>query len=305
MPQGTSIEYTQNWFTNHKIQDMSFSYSSRDYRNKQVMLSGEVYANVETTEIIVADGYQTQFNTTDKIGYVSSMLVNGSPVQVITKEEYELGYEGDFIYQPGNPYFESTDLISTGAIITIVYYAIIEGREVLLNQEEISRIGEMIARKGVIARYENRNDATTTGELQAIGQSYLKYKGSPEVILKVDSLENIWNIGERVEFNAPLEELTTEYMVKKKTTQYIPTQDNVFYTYELSSNFNSETEINYFDNQRSKMMGNIGVGEVVSRNIDIENTANIIFYDLEVEEVEITNNNTLQSELQGVLGGGE
>jgi hypothetical protein len=94
-------------------------------------------------------------------------------------------------------------------------------------------------------------------------------------------------------------------MVKKKTTQYIPTQDNVFYTYELSSNFNSETEINYFDNQRSKMMGNIGVGEVVSRNIDIENTANIIFYDLEVEEVEITNNNTLQSELQGVLGGGE
>ncbi len=303
MPQGTKIKYTQEWFCNNKIQDMSFSYSSRDYRNKQVMLSGEVYANIETTEIIVADGYQTQFNTTDKIGYVSSILLNGSPMQVITKEEYDLGYEGDFIYQPGNAYFESVELVSTGAIITIVYYAVIEGREVLLNQEEISRVNEMIHRKGIIARYENRNDATTTQELQAIGQSYLKYKGSPEVILKIESLENIWNIGERVEFEAPLEELSTEYMVKKKTINYITTQDNVFYTYELSSSFNSETEINYFDNQRSKMMGNIGVGEVVSRNIDIENTANVIFYGLEINQVSITSNDSLQGSLQTTLGG--
>ena len=302
MPQGTAIDYTQEWFCDNNIIDMSFSYSSRDYRNKQVMLSGEVYANIETTEIIVADGYQTQFNTTGKIGYVSSLLLNGNPATIITKEEYDLGYEGDFVYQPGNTYFESVNLVSTGAIITIVYFAIIEGREVVLNQEEISRVSEMIDRKGVIARYENRNDATTTQELQAIGQSYLKYKGNPEVLLKVETLNNIWNIGERVEFDSPLEELTTEYMVKKKTINYITTQDNIFYTYELSSSFNSETEINYFDNQRSKMMGNIGAGEYISRNIDIENTANVIFYDLEVNEVEIDGNSTLQSELQTPLG---
>lgn len=302
MPQGTSIDYTQEWFCDNNIIDMSFSYSSRDYRNKQVMLSGEVYANIETTEIIVADGYQTQFNTTGKIGYVSSLLLNGNPATIITKEEYDLGYEGDFVYQPGNTYFESVNLVSTGAIITIVYFAIIEGREVVLNQEEISRVSEMIDRKGVIARYENRNDATTTQELQAIGQSYLKYKGNPEVLLKVETLDNIWNIGERVEFDSPLEELTTEYMVKKKTINYITTQDNIFYTYELSSSFNSETEINYFDNQRSKMMGNIGAGEYISRNIDIENTANVIFYDLEVNEVVIDGNSTLQSELQTPLG---
>ena len=302
MPQGTSIDYTQEWFCDNNIIDMSFSYSSRDYRNKQVMLSGEVYANIETTGIIVADGYQTQFNTTGKIGYVSSLLLNGNPATIITKEEYDLGYEGDFVYQPGNTYFESVNLVSTGAIITIVYFAIIEGREVVLNQEEISRVSEMIDRKGVIARYENRNDATTTQELQAIGQSYLKYKGNPEVLLKVETLNNIWNIGERVEFDSPLEELTTEYMVKKKTINYITTQEKIFYTYELSSSFNSETEINYFDNQRSKMMGNIGAGEYISRNIDIENTANVIFYDLEVNEVVIDGNSTLQSELQTPLG---
>ena len=302
MPQGTAIEYNNTWFCNNNILDMSFSYSSRDYRNKQVMLSGEVFANIETTEVITADGYQTQFNTTDKIGYVSSIAVNGTPATIITKDEYELGYEGDFIYQPGNPYFESENLVSTGSIITIVYYAVIEGREVLLNQVEVEKINTMTNRKGVIARYETRNDATTTQELNQIGQSYLKYKGSPEVSLKVSSINNIWNIGERVEFTAPLDELTTEYMVKKKTINYITTQENIFYTYELSSSFNSETEINYFDNQRAKTMGNIGVGEFISRNIDIENTANIIFYDLEVNEVQISGDSTLQSELQAPLG---
>ena len=302
MPSGTAIEYNQTWFCNNNILDMSFNYSSKDYRNKQVMLSGEVYANVSTTEIITADGYQTQFNTTDKIGYVSSILLNGSPATIITKEEYDLGYEGDFIYQPGNPYFESDDLVSTGAIITIVYYAVIEGREVLLNQNEITRINTMTGRKGVIARYENRNDATTTTELNQIGQSYLKYKGSPEITLKVQSLNNIWNIGERVSFTAPLTELTTEYMVKKKSINYIATQDNIFYTFELTSSFNSETDINYFDNQRAKTMGNIGVGEYISRNVDIENEANVIFYDLEVNEVQIDGDSTLQSTLQSPLG---
>ena len=41
----------------------------------------------------------------------------------------------------------------------------------------------------------------------------------------------------------------------------------------------SESEINYFDNQRAKMSGNIGDGEYIARNIDIENSMNIIFYD--------------------------
>ena len=302
MPQGTAIQYNNTWFCNNNILDMSFSYSSRDYRNKQVMLSGEVYANIETTEVITADGYQTQFNTTDKIGYVSSIAVNGNPATIITKEEYDLGYEGDFYYQPGNPYFESDNLVSAGAIITIVYYAVIEGREVLLNQVEVNKINSMTNRKGVIARYETRNDATTTQELNQIGQSYLKYKGSPEVSLKVISTSNIWNIGERVQFTAPLDELTTEYMVKKKTINYITTQENIFYTFELSSSFNSETEINYFDNQRAKTMGNIGAGEFISRNIDIENTANVVFYDLEVNEVQVSGDSTLQSELQTPLG---
>ena len=302
MPQGAPIDYTNQWFKNKNIIDMSFSYSSRDYRNKQVMISGEVFANVETTEVITADGYQTQFNTTDKIGYVSSIAINGSPATIITKEEYDLGYEADFIYQPGNPYFESDDLVSTGSIITIVYYAVIEGREVLLNQNEISRVGSNTNRKGVVARYENRNDATTTQELNQIGESYLKYKGTPEILLRVETLNNIWNIGQRVQFIAPLNELETEYMVKRKSIQYITTQDNVFYTFELSSNFNSETEINYFDNQRAKTMGNIGVGEYISRNIDIENTANVVFYGLEITEVEVDTTSTLQSELQTPLG---
>lgn len=301
LPQGTEIEYTKEWFDTNKIDDISFSYTSNDYRNKQVMLSGEVFSNVETTDIIVADGYQMQFDTVDKIGKITSLLVNGVAQQVITKEEYNLGYDCDFYYSPGNSFFESVDLVSTGAVITAVYYTVIEGREVVINQNEISRIAEMVSRKGVIARYETRNDATTTSELQSIGQTYLKYKGKPEIKLNIVSRSNLWNIGERVNFDAPIEELEQEYMVKTKTIQRIATVDTIFYTFELTSSFNMEQDINYFDNQRYKARGNIGEGEYISRNVDIENTANIVFYGLEVTEVELEGNE-LQSELQTSLG---
>lgn len=301
LPEGTEIEYTQEWFEANKIDDISFSYSSNDYRNKQVMLSNEAYSNIETSEIIVADGYQTQFNTIDKIGSITSLVINGVEQTVITKEEYDLGYNCDFYYTPGNNYFESVDLVSTGVVITVTYYAIIEGREVIINQSEVSRIADMIDRKGVIARYENRNDATTTRELQSIGQSYLKYKGTPEIRLNVSARSNLWNVGERVVFNAPLDELDQEYMVKSKTIQRIETANITFYTYELTSSFNMEQDINYFDNQRYKARGNIGEGEYISRNVDIENTANIIFYGLEVTEVSLEGNE-LQSELQTSLG---
>lgn len=302
LPQGIDIEYTQEWFSDNKVDDMSFSYSSNDYRNKQVMLSGEVFSNIETTEVIVADGYQTQFNTTDKIGNATELLINGTSMKIVTKEEYDMGYECDFYYTPGNNYFESVDLVSTGKVMTITYYAIIEGREIIINQNEINRVSEMTERKGVVARYENRNDATTTQELQAIGQTYLKYKGTPEIKLNVATRSNLWNIGDRVTFNAPLTELSQEYMVKSKKTQIITTANQVFYTFELTSSFNMERDVNYFDNQRYKARGNIGEGEFISRNVDIENTANVIFYDLEVTEVEIDTTSTLQSELQTPLG---
>ena len=80
-------------------------------------------------------------------------------------------------------------------------------------------------------------------------------------------------------------------MVRTKKINYISTIDTIFYEYELISSFNSETEINYFDNQRAKASGNIGEGEYISRNIDIESTANIIFYDTETTEVQVDGDN--------------
>ena len=53
----------------------------------KLMLSGEVYSNIETTEIINSRWIQAQFNTNNKIGKVSSLLLNGTPVSIITKDE--------------------------------------------------------------------------------------------------------------------------------------------------------------------------------------------------------------------------
>ena len=111
----------------------------------------------------------------------------------------------------------------------------------------------------------------------------------------------MFNICDIVEFNAPVVELDTKYMVKSKTINMYPIANEIFYTYEMSSNFNSEDAINYFDNQRAKNQGNLGEGETISRAIDLENTALIYFYETNIEEVQVQNPTSLDFALDGVL----
>ena len=208
MTEGTPIEYTQEWFEDNQINDMSFNYGTYDYRNKQIMTSDEVYANITSQETIITNGYQTQYNTEQKIGSVSSVKVDGVGKTIITKEEKDLGQTADFYYTAGNNYIESNNPLNAGQVIVIEYISIVQGRQIIINQSEISRISNSTGRNGILARYENRNDATTSYELQRIGQSYIKYKGVPEINLKIDTLSNIWDIGERVQFTAPINELS-------------------------------------------------------------------------------------------------
>lgn len=301
MPTGTQIEYTTEFFEQNDIHDITFSYSSKDYRNKQIMTSDEIFGNVIQQETIIANGYQTQFNTAEKIGKINSIKINGVSYTFTTNENKKLGVTADFYYTPGEKTFESNDLRSAGIVIIIEYIPIVLGRQIIINSSEVNRITNSIGLKGTISRYENRNDATTSSELQEIGKSYIKYKGNPEITLNVVTTSNLWNIGESVYFNAPINELKTNYMVKKKTIKYIASIGVIFYTYKMSSNYNSENDINYFDNQRAKTKGNIGVGETIPRQFDIESSANIIFYDTTFNEVTTTGDNVLDSILDSPL----
>jgi hypothetical protein len=299
MPSGTSIQYTNTWFTNNKIIDMSFNYGTYDYRNKQIMTSNEVYGNLNQEQNITASGYTTVYPTENKIGTINLITVNGIEKQAITTNERDNGQEADFYYTPGENQFESANIITAGSAIYLSYTPIITGRQIIQDNNEIRRINTQLNRNGIISRYENRNDALTSQELQKVGQSYLKYKGKPEVNITIKTLSNIWSVGEVVSFlNAPLTELTTDYMVKSKKTQYIATVNEIFYEYVLTSNFNAETDINYFDNQRSKSKGNIAIGETINRNIDIENSADIIFQNVTFEKItSITGDNVLNATL--------
>ena len=303
MTAGTTLLYTQTFFKNNKIDDISYNYGTWDYRNKQVMTSQQVIGNVLQNEIITYDGYATQLMTELPIGYIDKITVNGVSKTITTNDQKDLGITADFYYTISNNYFEKNTSINTGQTIEISYLPIIEGRQVITNPTEISRVANATGVKGVVARYENRNDAITSAELQKIGQSYIKYKGVPEILLTVKTRTNLWDIGQRVQFNAPINDLKTEYMVKRKQINYIVTADTIFYTYELTSSFNSESAINYFDNQRSKANGNIKEGQSISRNEDIESSANIIFYDTTATAISITPNNELQADLEMILGG--
>ena len=305
MPQGKTIDYTSTFFNTNLIDDMKYSYGTNNYRNKQVMVSNQVVGSLSQIQTIYSNGYQDQYIVDLPVAEIQSIYVNDVSQTFATNIEYSLGINADFYYTVNSNIIESEETLEAGSKVEITYIPIVEGRQVITNNDEITRVAESTGRKGIVARYENRNDATTSLELQKIGESYIKYKGTPEIKLTIQSRKNIWEVGQRVQFNAPIEDLDTEYMVRSKKINYIANQQEstgtLFYTYELISSFNSETEINYFDNQRAKANGNIGDGEYISRNIDIENVANVIFYDTEATEITVDGDNTLNSILNSPL----
>ena len=301
MPRANNIEYTTEYFENNHIKDMNWNYGTRDYRNKQVMLSNEVYGSINYTDTIIADGYTREFNTIGKIGTIKSIKIGNIDKTFATNDEKDIGIDADFYYTTGDMLFSSNSnqpIYSSGTQITIVYVPIVQGRQIVYNNDEISRIKANIGRKGVVSRYENRNDVVSSDELNKVGQAYIRYKGSAEINLIIETEDiDLFDVGQVTHFQAPINKLTTDYMVKKKETNIISTANKIFYTYTLSSNFNSESAVNWFDNQRNKINGNISQGEYISRNVDIENTANIVFSNLSITEVEVTGNNILDCTL--------
>lgn len=301
LPRANQIEYNEEWWEDNSIDDMSFSYSTTDYRNKQVITSSETYANIESTEMKIANGYQTDFTTEQKIGTINSIKVNGVSKTVATNDEKDIGITADFYYTVEENKFTASDTYSSGTEIEITYIAIIQGREVAYNTSEIQRISNQLGINGTIARYESRNDVLYSSQLQAIARNYIKYKGQAEITLKIETHNaNLFFVGQQVYFNAPIDDLKGDYMIKNKTSNFYIVNDevNVFYTFELTNSYNSENAINFFDNQRNKANGNISQGEYIARNVDIENTANIIFSNLQITELAITGNNTLESGLE-------
>ena len=302
LPQGADINYTQEYWEDNNIVDLTFNYGTRDYRNKQIMLSNEVYGGIDYTEILLSNGYDKSFITQQNVGVVKSVSVNGEEKEVVSQQDKDLGVDGDFYYTPGKNVVESAISYTAGTQIKITYIPLVKGRQIVYNNEEVNRIANQTNTSGIISRYENRNDIISSEELEQIGETYIEYKGKSEIILKLTTQnKNLYNIGEVVYFDAPIDELKQKYMVKAKKIEYavINSVINIFYTYELSSSFNSEKAINYFDNQRNKASGNIQEGESITRNIDISNSALIVWGNSTIEEVSVSidGDNTLNSVL--------
>lgn len=298
MPEGTEIKYTQQFFEDNNIEDITFSYNTGDYRNKQIMLSEQVYGDIAYNETIIADGYSKIFNTQSPIAVLNNASVNGTAATIATKDEQEAGIVADFYYTPGSNEIITENSYIAATSLEFSYTPLVKGRQVIYNTSEVNRVGSQINRNGVISRYENRNDILSSEELQKVGESYIKYKGTAEILLNIKTNNNnLYNVGEIVEFDAPITQLNQSYMVKKKITTIYPLTNDIFYEFVLTSSYNSENAINYFDNQRAKAEGNITSGEYITRNIDIENTADIIFDNLTHQQKTFTGDNVLNCAL--------
>lgn len=294
VPGDSDVRYNQDYFEDKNIQDMYFSYNTRDYRNKQVITNDEGVANTPQVEVATYDGntIQTNYN----IAKVESIKCGNRSYSV---SERGSGKNTWFHYSIGTNQITADPSLETGYIFTITYYPIVQLHQTAYNQDEIARI-KTDSVNGIISRYEKRTDTNNEDNLNKIAQTYIEYKSTPEVILTIKTHDkDLLGIGTQVLFDAPIEDLKTRYLVKSKTTEMIviDSVQKTFYTYELSSSFNDENAINFFDNQRRKLEGNLQDDEYISRYIDIPSQTNIVFYGATIEPIEIPVN-VLDSELE-------
>ena len=295
--QKDNIEYTQSYFEENKVVDLKYSYNSKDYRNKQSIVNENAISQVAQTEYITYIG--EDINTLypiGKINYIRIGEINRSVATMVAKNN---GTYAAFYYEPESTKIEVNMAVSGNVVIQVSYYPILTSRQVAYNQTEIERISNSTKRDGIISRYEKRTDTNNNEELNQIAQSYLEYKGVPQIILDFKTQVDILEIGDKVYFNGPLDSLKTDYLVTEKTVDMTVTgnQQVIFYSYRLSSSFNDENAINYFDNQRRKTDKPLKEGEYISRYIDIPSNTNIVFYDLQVIEISQPTN-ALDSELE-------
>lgn len=286
------IEYTKDYFKKNKIQEIKYNYSTTDYRNKQIITSDEVFADITIKENIIATGYDTTFFLEQKIGEIKSIKYYDLNLTFATRTEKEKGVSADFYYEISSNKIETNKIYDSSTVITVEYVPVVVGREISYNTPEIQRINQQLGRNGTISKYENRNDVVNPKELLSISNSYIKYKGNAENTLSIVARTDFLKLGGKYRFNAPTNELSGNFLVKSKTTTINQNEATlqVFYNYELTNSFDVENELNYFDNQRAKNNGNISQGEYVSRNIDIESSVFIVFDNVEIKSIEISDN---------------
>ena len=107
LPQADDIEYTKEYWEEENVVDLTFNFGTRDYRNKQIMLSDEVYSSISSDELFTTTGYETTFLTENNIAFINSIKVNGVSKSFATTQDKEEGATADFYYTPSKNIVES------------------------------------------------------------------------------------------------------------------------------------------------------------------------------------------------------
>ena len=125
LPVKPKIEYTEDWFCNNLIEDMSYSIKTDDYRNKQILLSDEVFGSIPYNDLLTSNGYDTSYTTTGKVASLTSAKIDGKDATFTTQANKESGVEADIYYKPGEVGITTNNQIGAGKVIEITYISLI------------------------------------------------------------------------------------------------------------------------------------------------------------------------------------
>lgn len=120
LPQGKDLVYDKDFCDLNSIINISYSFNSNNYRNKQIMTSDVIIANTLTTEEYITIGQE--YTTDEKISSIVSATLDGNDLSVATTQDKQNGETADLYYKVGENTFELDEDIFPGQELIIQYY---------------------------------------------------------------------------------------------------------------------------------------------------------------------------------------
>ena len=86
LTKGTPIYYTKEWAETNKVKEMKYSFSSNDYRNKQIITADEVGASITTYNQVFCSGTNNVIEIEYPIYKITSLKLNNKTLNYSTQK---------------------------------------------------------------------------------------------------------------------------------------------------------------------------------------------------------------------------
>ncbi|TDV23509.1 hypothetical protein BCF59_0498 [Mycoplasmopsis mustelae] len=243
-------ENIDNYFNTYRLE--SENVVSTQYNQEYFLLSNSI-----SSVWLVENFSKLPENSTELLNYYYSIdePLNKKQLNIISKQEKTSGNDYHLYYQDGrnelviNPKWERENLGLVVSYVPVGKYSV-----TLSNQSEVNRIHNLNNFNGDVYKYERSNDLSSFDDLYTHADNSLKLNSFIRYDMSIQTNQPFLELGDIVSLNLPnAPKFNGRYICIGFDGSIKGKSGFIEITYQLRNGLNSDTLLNFYDNQDYKI----------------------------------------------------